>query len=160
MSVKDSHVVRIYSQAMDKARLKGLSGIPRIEEAFFILKERRDQPGMSVDLNLAAAEWYAFGRRSVAIGFVSKAQMSALSYAYYSKKVYDHQFGNPNAEAVTGNPVSEPNSDVANWGVAGASQGEIDRAVHSVQVTPPFWRSVDSIMGQNEGGYRSIGAEN
>jgi hypothetical protein len=155
--VESKQVVRIYSQAMAEAKSGGLSGIPQIEEAFRILQKVRQKPGMSTDLNLAAAEWFAFARFSVATGFVGKAQMMALSYGYWIKKLYDKKFGDPNAEAVTSNPVSEPNEDVANWGMAGASQGETDHAAYAIATTPPFWRSVDSIMGENKGGYRSIG---
>lgn len=159
MSVNDKQVVRIYEHAMKEAQRRGLSGISRIEGAFFILKRRRDEPGMSADLSLAAAEWYAFARRCVAMGFVSKAQMGALSYAYYAKKIYDKALGDPNSEAVTSNPVSEPSEEVASWGMAGASQGEVDRAALNIKVIPPIWRSVDSIMGQTEGGYRALGTQ-
>ena len=158
--VSDKHVVRIYSSAMAEAETQGLSGIPQIEEAFRILQGVRQQPGMSRDLNLAAAEWFAFARFSVATGFVGKAQMIALAYAYYAKKICDKKFGNANAEAVTSNPVSEPNEEVANWGVAGANSGETDHAAFKVKTAPPIWRSIDSIMGESKGGYRSIGAKN
>jgi len=159
MSVNDQQVIRIYAQASEQARLSGYRGLAAIERTFRILKARRDQPGMSVDLNLAAAEWYAFARYSVATGFVSSFQMSILAYAYYAKKVYDSSTGDPNAEAVTSNPVSDPDSGVAKWGAAGATQGAIDRVSYKTEVTPPAWRSVDSILGSSDGGYRAVGTE-
>ena len=156
-AVDDRQVVRIYEGAMAEARAHRLTGIALIEESFRILQQNRQQPGMRKDLDLASAEWFALARFCVASGFVGKAQMSALAYGYYAKKVYDRKFGDPNAEAVTGNPVSEPNEDVANWGMAGAMIGAADHAAHQIKTSPPFWRSVDSIMGENKGGYRSIG---
>lgn len=156
--VDDRQVVRIYTSAMAEAAAHGLSGIPQIAAAFRSLKKKRDEPGMSTDLNLAAAEWFAFARYGVATGFVSKTQMRALSYSYYAKKIFHKHFGNPNADAVTSNPVSEPSNAVANWGMAGAKRGEADHAALEVKASPPFWRSVDSIMGEDKGGYRSIGA--
>jgi len=159
-SVDDNQVIRIYAGAITSAEKKGLSGIAQIEEAFRILQGIRQQPGMSRNLDLAAAEWFAFARFSVATGFVSKNQLIALSYGYYLKKTYDKQFGDVNAEAVTVNPVSEPNEQVANWGMAGANTGETDHVAYAVKSVPPFWRSIDSIMGENKGGYRSVGAKN
>ena len=138
-TVDDGQVIRIYATAMAEAEAKGLSRIAQIEEAFHILQEIRQTPGMSQNLNLAAAEWFAFARFSVATGFVGKSQMIALSYGYYAKKLYDRQFGDPNTEAVTDNPVSEPNEDVARWGMTGAKRGQTDHSAYKPEsVTTKF----------------------
>lgn len=158
MAVDDKAVVRHINAALKMSIDAGYDPANQAEMSWRHLKSLRDS-GRSKDLSLAAAEWYWFARYSVSTGFVGEFQMKQLSYAYYAKKQYDRLTGDANAEAVTENPVSEPSIDVARWGARGAERGAVDHAALKTEAKPPFWRSVDSIMGSSHGGYRAIGAE-
>jgi hypothetical protein len=94
-----------------------------VERAFRQVQEYRQKKGNSLDLDYAAAEHYLFARFMVCTGTISQTQMKALSAGYDAKKLLDRARGEPNKEAVTGNPVSPPSWHVLRWGMKGAVEG-------------------------------------
>ena len=92
-----------------------------------------------------------FARCSVCSGTVSKAQMELLIYAYDAKKWLDSKRGDPNKEATTSNPVSQPDEDVRRWGVKGAREGDNDHDRCNADASPPLWRPLEEVFGPGKG---------
>lgn len=146
MAVIDSRVQEFIDQAMKNPGLGccGKAGI-----AFRTLQKLRQQPGRSLDLELAAAEHYMFARWMVCEGRVGPTQMRVLVIGYDLKKLLDSVTGDPNREAVTDNPVSPPDIGVVTWGLKGVSDGSADHDRCNQAVSPPFWRPIEEIFGQS-----------
>jgi hypothetical protein len=119
--------------------------------AFRILQAERRKPGKSLDLDLAAAEHYMFARCMVCTGTVSKTQMKALTIGYDLKKHLDRATGDPNKEATTSNPVSPPDWDVVEWGLAGANDGDDDHDRCNSGAHAPLWRPLEQVFGPGKG---------
>lgn len=155
MAVEDTVVERLIAEALVKNGWTESGGLDPLEKAFRSLQARRQAPGNSLDLNLAAAEHYMFARWVVGTGEVSVTQMKVMIVGYDAKKLYDRVAGNPDKERVTANPVSKPDGDVVLWGLAGAEQGALDMKRFPPASKPPLWRSVDEVLGGGGGGYRA-----
>jgi hypothetical protein len=150
MPVNSVEVRRLVDEAIANATFDG-SCCGRIERAFRDLQKRRQMPGGSLDLDLAAAEHHLFARWQVCTGHVSQEQMRGLVRGYDLKKRLDRLLGNPNAEAVTANPVSPPDDGVRDWGLRGVVEGEADRRRCNSGTRPPVWRSLDEVLGPGSG---------
>lgn len=146
MAVIDSRVQEFIDQAMKNP---GLGCCDAHEIAFRYLQKHRQEPGRSLDLELAAAEHYMFARWMVCAGHVSPTQMRVLVIGYDLKKLLDSAIGDPDREAVTDNPVSPPDIGVVMWGLKGVSHGSEDHDRCNRAVTPPFWKPIDKIFGQS-----------
>ena len=151
MSTNDDRVSEFINSAMSAARASSDACCGQIGRAFRILQAMRQQPGKSLDLDLAAVEHYMFARFMVCAGQVSTKQMKALVIAYDVKKVLDRLGGNPNAEQVTSNPVSPPDWDVVLWGLSGADDGSDDHDRCNSGVSPPFWQPLEKVFGPGKG---------
>jgi hypothetical protein len=150
MAVVDTNVRHLISQYLtNPGNSDACCG--KVEVAFRALQAARQVPGASLDLDLAAAEHFMFSRFMVCTGTVGVAQMTALVIGYDAKKIIDRLRGNPNADAVTGNPVSPPDADVVQWGLSGVLQGSIDHKRCNSEVTPPFWRPLEEVFGKGRG---------
>jgi hypothetical protein len=123
----------------------------RVFAAFRALQARRQAPGASLDIPLAAAEHYMFARALVCMGEVSATQMAALVVGYDAKKLIDRLRGDANATAVTANPVSPPSAQVVAWGLKGVRHGRSDRERCNASADPPYWRPVEEIFGAGRG---------
>ena len=154
MSVNDTEVRRIIQEAMN-----AVPGDPsdtccgRVRQAFRRLQARRQQPGQSLDLELAAAEHNLFARWMVCSGNVSTFQMHLLVDGYSLKKIIDRMRGDPNAEAVTDNPVSPPDPGVHMWGRLGVIEGGRDHDRCNSGTSAPLWRPIEEILGTSVGPY-------
>ena len=150
MSVNDTEVRRITSEAINRAPINPRDTCcGRVRNAFRNLQSRRQIPGASLDLELAAAEHYMFARLMVCSGHVSQTQMRMLVDGYHMKKMIDRLRGDPNAEAVTSNPVSPPDPGVHQWGRVGLIDGQADHDRCNSGVSPPIWRPIEEILGSN-----------
>ena len=157
MGTDVENVRRTVATAMKNQEKNARNFIEILQLAWIELRDRRQKPGGSTDLDLAAAEHYLFARFMVASGEVREGQMETLVEGYYLKKQWDLQSGNPNAMAVGANPVSKPDKGVMNWGLLGAKHGADDHTKYKISRTPPFWRSIDDLMGESGGWYSSLG---
>ena len=156
MGTDVENVRRIVATAMDNQAKVTTNFIEVLKLAWIELRERRQQPGGSTDLDLAAAEHYLFARFLVASGEVREGQMETIVEVYYNKKLNDSAKGNANAMAVTANPVSKPDKGVMNWGLLGAKHGAADHTKCRVSKRPPLWRSIDDLLPGPGGLYGSI----
>ena len=119
-------------QAPGEARLnellKNRRSVAKLENAWGDLKACRDS-GMSLNLNLAAAEHYMFMRFLSAKDGDTAARQLPEMYELVKRKAKEH-----NAEAhmqTTQEPVSSPNSDVTRWGKEGVEEGLRDYTYHN-----------------------------
>lgn len=151
MSTNDNRVSEFVNNAMAAGRANADACCGQIGAAFRALQAMRQQPGKSLDLDLAAAEHYMFTRFMVCTGTVSKTQMKALVVGYDVKKVLDRARGNPDAEQVTANPVSPPDWDVVLWGLSGADDGKDDHDRCNAGVSPPLWQPLEKVFGPGKG---------
>jgi hypothetical protein len=146
MPVDDAVVKQTIRDALAHACGPGVSCCDRVKWAFRPLQAQRQQPGNSLDLNLAAAEHYMFARWMVCTGRVGPFQMRLLVRGYDMKKRWDRMLGDPDREAVTANPVSPPDEDVRAWGLRGVTDGETDP-----QIEAPLWRPLEEVFGRGRG---------
>lgn len=146
MAVIDARVQEFIDQAMKNP---GLGCCGKVEIAFRTLQKLRQQPGRSLDLELAAAEHYLFARSMVCAGYVGPTQMRVLVIGYDLKELLDSATGDPNKEAVTSNPVSPPDIGVLSWGLKGVSDGSDDHDRCNKAASPPFWKPIEEIFGQS-----------
>jgi hypothetical protein len=151
MPTNDANVQRIITDAIGTASDDGDPCCGRLGNAFRALQAQRQQPGHSLDLDLAAAEHYMFARWMVCTGFVSPTQMRVLTSGYDLKKRLDRLLGSPNREQVTSNPVSPPDRDVVRWGHLGVDAEAVDHDVCNAGTKPPLWRSLEEIFGEGRG---------
>ena len=147
MSVDDATVQQLIAQALAAAG-PATECCDQTERAFRDLQKRRQRPGNSLDLNLAAAEHYLFARWMVCSGAVSAMQMRAIVVGYDLKKALDRLRGKANAEQVTANPVSRPDAGVVRWGLAGVGAGGADHDRCNKTVSPPIWRPIEEVLGK------------
>ena len=145
MSVDDKKVQDIIDEYLSRCGWVQNPGLEALDKARTMLKEYRQQPGASLDLNYAAAEHYMFSRYLVAVGGVNTTQMRVLTTGYDAKKFWDSLWGDSNQLAVTSNPVSPPDLKVMAWGLKGATDGEIDFKKFGAP-SPPKWRPLNEIL--------------
>lgn len=151
MPTSDQRVNGFIVAAMAAARGSADACCGQICAAFRVLQAERQQPGRSLDLDLAAAEHHLFARCMVCSGTVSAMQMKIMTIGYDAKKHLDRVIGDPNREQVTDNPVSPPDADVVRWGISGADEGSADRDRCNPGVSPPLWRSLEDVFGPGRG---------
>ncbi len=119
--------------------------------AFRHLQARRQVPGQSLDMPLAAAEHYMFAKVMVCGGTVGAKQMTVLVIMYDVKKLLDKWTGTPNTEQVTSNPVSPPSLDVVKWGLKGVFDGSILHSACNPNTVPPLWTNLEQVFGPGKG---------
>lgn len=106
-----------------------------------MLQAERNEPGNSVDQDLAAAEWYMFSKAMVSTASCSLYQMRAMARLYYLGKVGTSVV--PGLEEAMrhnkANPMSKPSEDVLNWALWGADDGYALRKKLRPEVSAPFF---------------------
>ena len=100
MPVNDGNVRVLIAGALANAG-NGDACCGHVDVGFRDLQARRQVPGASLDMDLAAAEHYLFARFMVCRGVVGPTQMRALIVGYDIKKWIDRARGKPNATATT-----------------------------------------------------------
>jgi len=157
MAVNEKNAWRFICTALERNEERAAGFIESIRAAWKELRDHRQKPGSTTNLDLTAAEHYLFARWCVASGNVSKDQMIDLSQRYYRKKRWDAFMDAMNEDAVTAGPAPEPDLGVVIFGVMGALQGAADHAGHKVTRTPPRWRPMEELVG-GDGFFRPLGA--
>jgi hypothetical protein len=109
--------------------------ITRNELAFQAIKaQRKAVPGLTADVNFAAADHYLFARARVSAGIISRVQMRAMTTGYEAVKVTQ---GEEAVRTEASSPASPPNAEVMLWGLTGADHGEADRKKYNPSAMPP-----------------------
>jgi hypothetical protein len=150
MGVSKEKVNQIINEALANGGA-GATCCSAVGAAFRYLQKLRQEPGKSLDLDLAAAEHYMYARSLVCTGYVSAAQMRVLVIGYDVKKLLDAQAKDPDKQQVTTNPVAPPNIEIVLWGIWGVEvgQGQHDRC--NKDISPPVWRPLKEIYDKNIG---------
>ncbi len=150
MPVNDENVRLLIAGALANAG-DGHACCGQVTVGFRELQRRRQVPGASLDLDLAAAEHYLFARYLICMGMVGPFQMRALILGYDIKKWIDSARGRPNAMATTDNPVSPRDPGVVRWAIQGMDDGIADHARCNSSVRPPIWRPLEQVFGPGRG---------
>ena len=150
MPVNDDNVRILIAGALANAG-NGDACCGKVEVGFRDLQARRQVPGASLDMDLAAAEHYLFAPFMVCRGVVGPTQMRALIVGYDIKKWIDRARGKPNATAVTSNPVTPPDGAVVRWGLKGVTDGIADKSKCNALVKTPVWRPLEQVFGPGRG---------
>ena len=146
MGVNPKRVQDIIDETLSRCGWIQSPGVPVLDCARKKLKDYRQVKGNSLDLDYAAAEHYMFARYLVASGGVNATQMRVLTTGYDAKKFWDDLWGDKNKLAVTDNPVSPPNWEVMEWGLKGATDGDLDYQRFRPSQVPPKWRALSEIL--------------
>ena len=152
MAVNSEDVQRIIDAAMNDQAKSASDFIELFERAWIQLRDRRQEPGCSTDLDLAAAEHYLFARYMVASGKARETELTSLAEACYGKKLRD-TFGSPNALAET----LAPDLSVVTWGMLGGKHGAADHRNAMLESRRHFGGTRMTLLAGRSGNYSSQG---